>query len=166
MSWLTSHEVDPHSSSKGGSLRLHEIDCPAGLARCVEGAIEISQPFRHPDPCKGGVELCACPWQVVGRCPGACVADGVSLAVTPSRAERQLCAVGPADSPVAQPPPAGSPAPVSCGEEPYRCSEAKVVACPAQRVVAVCLKGCAEEGETLDEPSVDDAAAVYFLCSR
>jgi hypothetical protein len=167
MSWLTSRKSeDQPSPTQRGSLRLQEVDCPAGLARCVEGAVEIAQVFRHPEPCTGQAEQCACPWQVVGRCPGACVSDGVSLPLTAARAVRQLCAPGPADPAAGQPPPLGSPPPVACGDEPYRCTGSKVVACPAARIVASCTTGCSEEGQTLDDPVVDDPAAVYLLCSR
>ena len=168
MNWLTAHGVgeDRQSPSQPGSLRLREVDCPAGLARCVEGAIQVSRAFRHPEPCKGVAEECACPWQLVGRCAGGCVADGVSLPLAAERAERQLCALVPTDPPVAEPPPLGSSPPVSCSDEPYRCVGSWVLACPARRVVAKCTRGCAEEGETLDDPSVDDPAAVYLLCSR
>ncbi len=167
-SWLASHGVGEGNEvpSSPGSLRLHWADCPAGLARCVEGAVELSQAFRHPEPCKGGPESCACPWQTVGRCPGACVADEVSVPLSVERASKQLCAIGPGEPPVAQPPPLGTPPTVICGEEPYRCAQSEVVGCPSGQIIATCLRGCASEGEALDDPTVDATAAVYLLCSR
>ena len=167
MNWLKGHGVgEDHRPTEPGSLHLQEVDCPAGLARCVGGAIEVAQAFRHPFPCPGGSEACDCPWQVVAKCGGPCVADAVPLALAPPKATRQLCAVGPSDAPVAHPPPLGTPPPVECGDEPYRCAKSSVIACPSARIVAVCANGCAEESTTLDDPGVDDAAAVYLLCAR
>jgi hypothetical protein len=181
MNWLLSLGVggDHGSPTERGSFKLHEVDCPAGLARCVDGVIELSQAGRHPEPCSGSPESCLCPWSVVGRCDGACVAGDVAVPFTVSQAKAQLCAQGPMDAPVAAPPPLGAVAPVQvargpsatptpspCEDERYRCSDGRVIDCGGGRIVASCLRGCAVDGATLDDESVGEAAAVLLLCSR
>lgn len=161
--WLASRGLlDP---GRVGALRLDEVDCPAGILRCVEGVVELAQASRHPDPCRGSAEMCACPWQVVGRCETDCVSDGTAILLTGPRAQDRLCAPGPLER-LAAPPPPGMPAPAACGEELFRCMHSIVMGCNPPRVVASCLRGCAEEEETLVEEGVDDSAAVSFLCSR
>jgi hypothetical protein len=167
--WLTSLGVGAdHGPTEPGSVRLHEVDCPPGLARCVGGVVQMSQAFRHPEPCKGSPEACACPWQIVGRCDTRCVSDDVSIPFTPGQALTQLCTPGAGDPAVGNPPPMGTPAPVACGDERYRCSGSKVVSCGAgdTKIVAFCARGCVEEGTTLDDEAVSDASAVLLLCAR
>jgi hypothetical protein len=81
-------------------------------------------------------------------------------------ATKQLCGPVPTDPIVAAPPPLGTPPPVACSDERYRCTGSKVVECAGARILAVCARGCSEEGAGLDDESVSDAAAVYLLCSR
>jgi hypothetical protein len=172
--WLISIGVgaDHGSPTEPGSVRLHEVDCPAGLARCVGGIVQMSRAFRHPEPCKGSPEACACPWQIEGRCSGGCVADDIAIPFTRVQALAQLCTPGAGDPTVGGPPPLGTPPPMVCGDERYRCSGSTVVSCDASRaasqgrIVAFCTRGCVEEGTALDDESLTDATAVLLFCSR
>ncbi len=165
--WLSGHGVgeDRQSPSLPGSLHLQEVDCPAGLTRCVDGVITVAQAFRHPEPCKGSPEQCTCPWQVIGRCEVGCVADGVSTPIPLALARAQLCATLPGAPPLALPPRIGTVA-SGCGDEGYRCSGTTVWDCRTKQAVATCARGCAEEEGQLDDPSANEQAAVGILCSR
>jgi hypothetical protein len=167
MHWLSSMGVggDHESPTSPGSLRLHEVDCPAGLTRCVGGVIEVSEASRHPDPCKGSPESCLCPWTAAGRCDGSCVVNDLALPFTVAQARAQLCATGATDPAVALPPPLGA-APAARCDERYRCTGSNIIDCNLSRVVATCTRGCVEEAITLDEEGVDDRTAVQLLCSR
>jgi hypothetical protein len=94
------------------------------------------------------------------------VVDGLEVPLSAARAQRQLCAPLPSASPAALPPAPGVRAPGTCGEERYRCSQATVVACDPPRILALCARGCFEEGETLDDPDLVESAAVLLLCDR
>ena len=166
--WLAAHGIgqDPKSGAASGSLRLDEVDCAGGLARCVGGALELSQAFRHPEPCTGPAERCVCPWETADRCENGCVAEGLEVPLSLARAKRQLCSPLPSAPPAARPPAPGVLAPAPCGDEGYRCTGASVVECDPLRVLAICTRGCAEEGETLEDPDLLGPAAVALLCDR
>jgi hypothetical protein len=168
MNWLLSLGAGEGRSGSNpvGSLRLNQVDCPAGLVRCVDGVVELAQAYRHADPCQGSSETCSCPWQFVGRCDGGCVSDGLAVSMTAARAAAQLCSPGDLDPSPAVPQLAANPPTVSCGDERFRCTGAKVIACAPPRFVASCIHGCAEEDATLDEEGMGDSVAVNILCAR
>ncbi len=170
--WLTNRGIldDPKNPPSGGSMALQEVDCPDGLARCVNGVVETSLSARRPSPCKGSPEECDCPWTKGPRCASGCVVDGVEIEVPADRAPAQVCAPS-GDAPAyarpnvpGTPPPLGAP----CGEDRFRCIAGAVLGCsPAPaRAVAECIQGCVLEGEELDDDEVDDRAAAALLCAR
>lgn len=156
--------TDPNSGAVAESLGL--VDCPPGLARCVGSVVELSQAFRHPEPCTGPAERCACPWEILGRCESGCVADDLEVPILADRATRQLCSPSPAEPPAAYPPPLRIPTLEVCGDERYRCDGGRVVECGPPRLIAICNRGCAEEGETLDDATLNGPMAILLLCDR
>jgi hypothetical protein len=145
-------------------MPLHAVDCSDGLARCVEGRIETSRAFSYPSPCSGA--QCACPWDRVSTCPRGCVVDDVEVAMTPARAVVQLCAPDPAIV-FSRPAPADAGVVVRCDGERFHCSGGIVVACArAPEPVAVCDRGCADDGAALDDETVTLSAAIAILCAR
>jgi len=140
---------------------LGGIDCPDGLARCVDGVVEVSRLAEVPARCSG--KGCACPWDALAKCPRGCAAPGVEVLAhgVPTR----VCAAA-ADQGLARP--AGAPAVGTCGEPGLTtCAGAVVVVCEAAgpRAVGVCARGCIEDGEALEDLR-DDAARVALLCRR
>jgi hypothetical protein len=146
------------------------VDCPDGLARCVEGSVEASRLAVLPQPCHGAESVCTCPWDLVAWCRQGCAADGLEVVMERARAGRQLCApdldagtarstamtrhVGPCDE-----------------GQLYLCTAGLVIDCAAHAVVASCVRGCFAEGATIDErmterSSVPREAAFAILCSR
>jgi hypothetical protein len=153
----------PGASAGGKGIDLRGFDCSDGLARCQEGVVEVSMAFHYPDPCDGPPEKCTCPWQRLGDCPVGCAADGVELVVPRERALLQLCAVRP-DENLARP--SGDAAVVAPCEGTFACIGATVVACgPPPAAVATCTRGCAHDGDVLDD-ALDVTAATALLCSR
>jgi hypothetical protein len=168
-SWLNEHGVGGESRAarpSGGSPSLNGIDCADGLARCSGGVVEVSRRAVLPQPCHGTPEQCACPWERVGECERACVADGVEAIVDRDRALPQLCAPEPDAGSVVLPA-AGDP-PRGCDEgQAYRCEGGAVTACRENAVVARCASGCVVEGAGLDDDApVSREAACAILCSR
>jgi hypothetical protein len=166
--WFVGHGLVHRDGARSESLRMNEVDCPAGLVRCVEGIIEVAKASRHPEPCKEGSEGCACPWLRVGRCEHGCVSDGVGISFQGART--QVCLPGAEDPLVGVSPPLGAASPsrppTPCGGELFRCDHSMVIACAPQRVLANCLRGCVEEPSTLDDEAIGEAAAVNLLCAR
>jgi hypothetical protein len=76
------------------------------------------------------------------------------------RARRALCAPA---APVSRPPPADARVPPCAGQR-YRCLGGLIVSCDGAR--ATCIKGCAEEGASLDDEDLTDEGAAAILCSR
>ena len=145
-------------------IALSSVDCPDGMARCGDGIVEGSRAYHYDDPCKGSPEQCQCPWERLGDCPHGCAADGVELDVPRERALEQLCAPPPGAS-LSRPP---SPdATASACEDDYVCAGGVVVACgPPAVAVAACTKGCAREGQAIDDEQVTREAATAVLCRR
>jgi hypothetical protein len=170
---------------------LHGTDCPDGLARCVAGAVEVSHVARVPNPCPQATihpEECQCPWEAIETCPKGCSAEGTVVVTPPSQAAPRLCAPDPSNPP-ARPAPAAIPPAGACTDTPpgtYRCVGSLVVSCadataatpttpadprapPIPRVIAACIRGCADEsqgGDFLDEEEADPEAAARILCAR
>src|SRR5947209_8781387 len=87
----------------GAAFDLAGTDCSDGLARCVEGRVEISLAGHVPHPCGSPRErgnACECPWRSVGQCATGCVKDGLEVVATGEVALVQLCA---ASEPVVRP---------------------------------------------------------------
>lgn len=165
-SWLGEHGVGQGSSSSGPAAMLNAVDCPDGLARCSEGAVEVSRLASIPQPCKGPSERCACPWERVGECPHACAADGTEVVMDRRVALVQLCApLG--DAGIVAMSGVGI-SPHGCDEgEAYRCSGGVVVACAANASVASCARGCVAEGASIeDDVPMTREAAFAILCLR
>jgi hypothetical protein len=162
---------------------LSGIDCPDGLARCVAGAVEVSQVARVPRPCppSSRPEDCQCPWVAIETCPTGCADEGTAVVVSPAHAAGRVCAPDPLNPP-ARPVQGISPPPAACETAGYRCLGSLVVACsPAAdvradgadvapalvgRVYAACVHGCFQEGEALGEDEADPEGATRILCAR
>ena len=178
--WLRDHGVAGRPSpSSAASFPVNGVDCPDGLARCVGGVVEVSRVSRYELPCSGSPESCMCPWDSLGDCPRGCAAEGVEAVIARDRAFAQLCAPDPSDPTEAFARPAAGvpPPPGACEEGGIRCIASLVVACRESalggagdvltpRTVAVCLRGCAHEGDAIDEEDVADEAAARILCAR
>lgn len=139
---------------------LARTDCPPGLARCLDGKVQLSQG-------EAVCPTCACPWRTAVTCAAGCAAEGVVVVRDADRA-RGLCKSGPGES-FFRSPPADAPA-VRCDGhgERFVCRGGVVGACPGTEGVPVanCAYGCVSEGETLDDPAVDLGAATAMLCKR
>ena len=146
-----------------------QVDCPAGLARCVGGTVEVAQPFRHPSACSGNPEACQCPWAVVAACDAGCAASGAEVALPEPLAKGQLCAPRPGEAPVGRAPSPGivlAPPPGACEGDPFACVGGLVVACDAvPRLVAQCTRGCVG-GASTQASGLSDVQAVTLLCQR
>jgi hypothetical protein len=165
--WLAERGLGPAppggTAVTNGPVSLSGVDCFDGLARCQAGVIEVSRAYHYPDPCNGPPESCRCPWERVDDCPAGCAADGVELVVPRERARLQLCAPLPSEN-IARP--SGDAASVAPCEGTFRCNGATIVACgPPPAAVATCEKGCAAEGESLDD-DMGASAAAALLCAR
>jgi hypothetical protein len=165
-SWLAGKSGRDPQGASSAAAAWGGVDCPHGLARCAGGVVEASVFATLPSPCSGPPERCTCPWQRVGACPAACVADGVEIVVERDAALARLCAVASDADTFARPLPApAAPPPGGCDGERYRCSGGTLVGCSPLRAVAQCLRGCAREGEEIDD-DVSEAAAAALLCAR
>lgn len=168
-SWLRDQGVGETPPAGGrASMPVQGIDCPDGLARCVEGRVEASRLAVIPQPCRGPESHCACPWDEVAVCDRGCAADGAEVIVEKAAAARQLCKPAPGADFV-RPAAAGRRAPQPCEEEQlYRCVGGDVVGCDAIEVAGTCIRGCFAEGASIDEasPGVTREAAFAILCSR
>ncbi len=162
--WFDQHGMG-ETARPGPGPMMNAIDCPDGLARCVDGVVEVSRLATLPQPCSGSAEACECPWQRAGDCERACVVEGATLVVERGSAVRQLCAPLPEAGshvvPVLQPAP-------DCDEDVlYRCAAGAVTACAQHAVVARCEAGCAVEGSEIgDDVAIDREGAFAILCSR
>ena len=153
-------------------LPLDAVDCSDGLARCVDGVVEVSRVFSYASPCAGPPEQCRCPWDRLGACDRGCTADGVEIVLARERASAQLCAPSAADvfarPPLAVAPGAGDALGALCEGELYRCIGASVVACVvdggAPSAIAVCTRGCADEASYLDDDRITRDQAAALLC--
>lgn len=150
-------------------MPVQGIDCPDGLARCVEGRVEASRLAVIPQPCRGPENHCQCPWDEVAVCDRGCTADGVELVIDKEAAARQLCQPAGGDASFVRPASAGRRAPQPCDEgQLYRCFEGDIIDCVATQVAGSCIRGCFTEGASIDEasPGVSREAAYAILCSR
>ena len=175
---------------------MGEVDCPDGLARCSGGVVQRSLVARRPSPCRGNPESCACPWTLVDRCEGECVADGLEIATPADRAVSQLCVATPGSSPFARPtespeghgdpgtasrdasarssPPVALAAFASaCEGEAFVCLASSVVACGKSPAVPLSLVGTCTSGCALDAALGGAVAerlqapqALALLCAR
>jgi hypothetical protein len=160
---------------------LASLDCPAGLARCEDGIVEASAAAIVRPDCQGAA--CACPWESIGRCATACVADGVEVVVPTELARVQLCRDG--LPPTARDddakfgtvareaaPDAMDRGPCDDGER-FVCDRGVLYACSAVagdearlRPIAECVWGCVGDAEALDDEGVRPLAAAALLCRR
>jgi hypothetical protein len=162
-SWFQQHGVGGAPSASPGAL-LNAIDCPDGLARCVEGVVEVSRLATIPMPCAGRAGGCECPWEREGDCDRGCVASGANVVMERDRALRQLCVQAPDGGPAVR----ATLEPADCDDEVlYRCAGGAVVSCAQRAVIGRCDRGCAMEGGDIgvDVP-VDREGAFAILCSR
>lgn len=136
-------------------------DCPTGLARCTEGAVEITE---GRTACPG----CPCAWKRVKVCSRGCIVEDVTFVRDP-RAAESLCRPSTAEH-FATNPPLDAAADEACTNEGERflCRHGTVFACPSASAVpvALCTNGCADEGETVADPSIDIAAATALMCGH
>lgn len=147
------------------------MDCPDGLARCVDGRVQASRLFSYPAHCSGPPEQCSCPWDNLGSCKRGCVVEGADVVVARDHAWAQLCSPTAADV-FSRPPIAPPELPISlCSEATYRCTGDVVVACEMDgatmkpRPLAACLRGCAEDGSAIDDDEgISRDAAIALLC--
>jgi hypothetical protein len=157
---------------------LGGTDCSDGLARCVDGRIEVSRAAHLPHPCapsgaspEDRRRLCECPWDLAGRCASGCAVDGVEVVATADVAATQLCA---ALEPIARPmTPADPRVDGVCASEEVRCESGVVRVCDAPgrpvRPVAVCLDGCEPAigwPEGVPGERATGAGAGAILCRR
>jgi hypothetical protein len=162
--WFEEHGVGSEGRKPAGSPALDATDCPDGLARCSDGVVEVSRLTMIPEPCRGTIEQCSCPWERLDECERGCVADGVEIVAERGAARAQLCA--PAVDAGALVRVEHSPADCEDGQL-YRCKDGQVVACAEHAVVAVCVSGCFAPGAFLgDDVGVSREAAFAILCSR
>jgi hypothetical protein len=176
-------KVDEAVDRKHGvAAPLAQVDCPDGLARCVEGVVQSSRLYAYSVPCAASPEACTCPWERVTICARGCAAEDVILPIPAAAAADQLCApsgavLAPAAAPMlapTAPPSPSSTAPVpwtsptdlrACEGERFRCSGGQVNGCePTVHVIGRCLLGCAVEDATVEDEQVTDRQAADVLC--
>ncbi len=133
------------SSTQDGGLPLDLVDCPDGLARCVDGQLQKSKLAAVAPPA-------VCPWVPAGECAGDCV-EGIVVA---EEHAAQLCRVEAGAWRTAR-------APAEPCEARWQCSASRVIDCEQKSMVAVCTKGCALDALDDDLPEGD---AVTILCLR
>ena len=126
--------------------------------------VEVSRLAVIPEPCRGTVEACTCPWDRAVDCERGCVADDVEVVLDRGAAAAQLCAPGPEAGALVRPMTQAA----DCEETSlYRCAGGLVVSCSERAAVAACLHGCAREGSDIGvEQTVSREAAFAILCSR
>ncbi len=142
------------------------VDCPDGLARCIDGTVEVSRLGERTRPCRGPERSCECPWEPLDRCGRRCVAEGIEVVMDRGRALVQLCE-GDADAGPVQS--EAAPSLAMCDEEQlYRCRASAIVDCLAHRTVLSCPRGCVADGASIDDADgpVAREAAFAILCSR
>jgi hypothetical protein len=149
---------------------MNALDCPDGLARCVDGVIEVSRLATIALPCNAPADKCQCPWDRIGNCDHGCVVDDLDLVMPRTRAFAQLCAPAAADV-IARPPAQGIALPSGvCGGELYRCVGGTIVVCndgPGDPIaLATCVRGCAEEASALDEEGLTKDQVAALLCKH
>lgn len=133
------------STAPDGGLALDLVDCPDGLARCVDGQLQKSKLGAVPPNA-------TCPWIPAGECPGDCV-EGLVVEETKAA---QLCRLEAGPWQLRR-------AAEDCGEARWKCASNRVIDCELKSMVAVCTKGCALE--TLDD-DLSEGDAVTILCLR
>ncbi len=168
----------------GIAAPLAQVDCPDGLARCVEGVVQSSRAYSYSVPCSASPEACTCPWSEVTACARGCAAESVVLPVPAAVAADQLCAPAgavalpaapPLLAPTTPPPPTSSSSaaipwtapsdPSTCEGERFRCTGGRIVGCePAAHDLARCLFGCAVDDATVEEEQITDRQATDVLC--
>jgi len=148
--------------TEAGSIDIvGAVDCAPGLLRCSGGILQ-----RHTTltTCSG----CPCAWGVDShKCARGCAAEGLELFREADDATT-LCALGDGET-SSVPAPADAGAGSCPGEgERFVCHAGIVFACPGKDgvPVSVCVRGCVEEDEALDEADVDIAKASAVLCRR
>jgi hypothetical protein len=176
--WLRAHGVGGALPISGrGALPIEGLDCPDGLARCVEGTVETSRLAVIPQPCRGPESVCACPWErAASSCERGCVADGIEVVIDRAQATTQLCAprrdanTAIAWRAVLANPKTAPPAPTCDEGQLYRCTAGSVVDCAAHVVLASCTRGCFADGAAIDESApelpIAREAAFAIFCSR
>jgi hypothetical protein len=137
-----------------GAVALSGVDCPDGLARCIEGQVEVSRLAKLARPCRGPEGVCSCPWEPIGSCARGCVVDGLEVLMDRGLATTQLCLP---ELDAGRPAAVSQPARVAtatCDEgELYRCTAGEVIDCDARSVIASCSRGCSAEGAAVDDTS-------------
>jgi len=145
-------------ASLGSALAVKQ-DCPPNMARCVEGAVEVSE-GRATCP------TCPCAWRRVGACDAGCAAETVELAREPLDPATLCRSDSTSFARLPDPSADGGACPTDAR---FFCGRGVIFACPPGApgvAVNVCTFGCEREDESLDEPNVDIAAATSLLCRR
>jgi hypothetical protein len=142
-----------------GSVVAVKQDCPPGLARCVAGAVEVTEG-------RASCPNCPCAWKRVRVCDRGCAVENVEL-VREGKEATSLCKGLPA--PATFPDLDASSLSVTCPDESDRffCHRSNVYACPrgsSAVAVATCTFGCASDDETLADPAVDIGIATSVMC--
>jgi hypothetical protein len=147
--WLREHGIEPSSSrAEPGFPALSGMDCPDGLARCIQGEVEVSRLAKVV--CRGPETPCDCPWEPLASCPQGCVADGLELVIDRAQAATQLCRPEEAMTTFASD--AARAEAAGCQEEElYRCADSAIIDCRAHSVIARCARGCFAEGAAIAE---------------
>jgi hypothetical protein len=174
--WRWLHERGlggPRAASRSNpGAAVDAIDCPDGLARCVEGSVEVSRLASIAQPCRGPEGACACPWDVVASCDQGCAVEGFEVVVGRAGAAVQLCAAPPGDVVARAPatPDARRSVPMCDEGQLFRCVAGDVVDCALRDVVASCVRGCAEGADAVEDGigqhPLTREGAFAILCSR
>ena len=170
--WMRDHGAGTGSQASGASgsgldpSLLSGTDCSDGLARCVDGRVEVSRLAHLPAACgslKSGAPekagaACACPWDAVSQC--ACAEPGMEIVAAPDVASEQLCR--PAEV-VARPLSAVDAPPSDvCSSAGTECRDGFLRACDAPgrpvRALGICVNGCESRVALAAEPSAAPAA--------
>lgn len=171
----------PRGSSASGAsgFDLGGTDCSDGLARCVDGHVEVSIAAHLPHPCSPGEKTrpnaggpCVCPWRPApaSRCARGCAKEGIEVVADEAVAVAQLCGADPA-SPSVRPLLSTELTTVTiCSDEAVTCEGGVVTVCPARgqpaRRLAACVDGCASGVAVDPGEDLTSDGAISILCRR
>ncbi len=162
--WLADKGVGEEGRAKKASPFLGGgTDCPAGLARCSEGAVEVSRAGFVEPTCKAGEKGCACPWERVDECRMGCESDDLVVDLPRETAAKQLCKAAESAFSTIQ---GGST--TRCELFGYTCSDGVVTRCGAGgegRIVGRCHRACVQVSNPVED-LVEESAALGVLCER
>ncbi len=162
--WIA-EKADPSASSDPRERLMGFTDCSDGLVRCHAGIAQRSVGVAIPQACHSTPDnphACDCPFAPVTTCADGCVAEDVTLV---SADAKRACAPPKFELVSTEPHP---PLVTTCEGEGtrFRCEKGAVFACAdaGAEPIGACSRGCAVEGEQLDDEEVDLARAIGLLC--